>query len=182
MLPGETRTVSILLDNETEYTAFQSDIYLPEGLTVDNFALIDRKNSNHTFTATELPDGGIRLLSYLLKLKTYSGALVTFDVTTSEEFAGEATIALRGTMFTTEAGVEVTFDAEECTVSLPATGLLGDVNCDGFVNITDAILFINSILNDDVSAINIGNADVNGDNDINITDIIALINIVLNSN
>ncbi len=29
---GETRTISILLENEIEYTAFQSDIYLPEGL------------------------------------------------------------------------------------------------------------------------------------------------------
>ena len=82
--PGETCAVSILLDNEAEYTAFQSDLYLPEGLTAANFALTDRKNANHTLTATVLPDGGIRLLSYSLKLKTYSGnsgALVTFDVT-----------------------------------------------------------------------------------------------------
>ena len=36
--PGETRTVSILLDNEAEYTAFQSDLYLPEGLTAANIS------------------------------------------------------------------------------------------------------------------------------------------------
>ena len=61
--PGETRTVSILLDNEAEYTAFQSDLYLSKGLTATNFALTERKNANHTLTATVLPDGGIRLLS-----------------------------------------------------------------------------------------------------------------------
>ena len=138
--PGETRTVSILLDNEAEYTAFQSDLYLPEGLTAANFALTDRKNANHTLTATVLPDGGIRLLSYSLNLKTYSGnsgALVTFDVTVSEDFEGEATVALRGTLFTTVAGVEVPFDNETCTVSLPSTAIRGDVNGDSSVNISD---------------------------------------------
>ena len=127
--PGETITVSIQLDNEVSYTAFQSDLFMPEGLTATNFALTDRKNSNHTFTATILPDGGIRLLSYSLKLKTYSdnsGALVTFDVTSSEDFEGDASIRLTGTIFTTEAGLEVPFDDENCTVSLSATGIRGD--------------------------------------------------------
>ena len=33
--PGETRTVNIILDNETAYTAFQTDIYMPAGLTIE---------------------------------------------------------------------------------------------------------------------------------------------------
>ena len=47
--PGETRTVSILLDNEAAYTAFQTDIYMPNGLTIEMedgdyiFDLTDRK-------------------------------------------------------------------------------------------------------------------------------------------
>ena len=182
--PGETCQVSILLDNETVYTAFQSDLYLPDGLTASNFALTARKNSTHTLTATVLPDGGIRLLSYSLKLKTYSGnsgALVTFDLTASDGFAGDATIALRGTMFTTEAGVEVPFDAEECTVSLPVTGLLGDVNDDGLVNLTDVTLLIGSVMNDYYSSINSHHADVNGDGLINLTDVTLLISLVINS-
>lgn len=176
---GETRTVSILLDNEAEYTAFQSDLYLPEGLTASNFALTDRKNANHTLTATVLPDGGIRLLSYSLNLKTYSGNngdLVTFDVTASEDFEGEATVALRGTLFTTVAGVEVPFDNETCTVSLPSTAIRGDVNGDSSVNISDVTALIDILLSGETAP---QSADCNQDGSINISDVTALIDYLL---
>lgn len=181
--PGETHTMAILLDNETEYTAFQSDVYLPEGFTATNFALTERKNSNHTLTATVLPDGGIRLLSYSLKLKTYSGnsgALVTFDVTASDDFAESAVIALRNTLFTTEAGIEVAFDDETCSVTRPQTVLRGDVNDDHLVNITDAIDLISYILNDE-GDINLEAANFNNDDEVNISDAIDLINFILNT-
>ena len=181
---GETCTVGILLNNETEYTAFQSDLYMPEGLTATNFALTDRKSSSHSLTATELLDGGIRLLSYSLKLKTYSGnsgVLVTFDITADDNFAGDVTIRLKGTMFTTAAGVEVPFEDETCAVMLPATGLMGDVNGDGRVSIKDVTDLINYLLSDNTEGINLAAADVNGDNKISITDVTALINMLLTS-
>lgn len=177
--PGETKTVSILLDNETAYTAFQSDLYLSEGLTASNFALTGRKNSNHTFTATVLPDGGIRLLSYSLKLKTYSGnsgALVTFDVTAGDGFAGNATIVLRETVFTTAAGVEVPFDDETCRVEPPAMVIPGDVNGDNDVTIADVSALIDMLLDNGPYS---PGADVNGDNDVTIADVSALIDILL---
>ncbi len=183
--PGETRTVNILLDNEAEYTAFQSDLYLPEGLTAANFALTDRKNANHTLTATVLPDGGIRLLSYSLNLKTYSGnsgALVTFEVTASDDFEGDATVAIRGTLFTTVAGVEIPFDNETCTVTLPLTAIRGDVNGDGHVKIGDVTVLINYLLSDDASAINLNAADCNQDGYVKISDVTALINYLLSGN
>ena len=183
--PGETATASILLDNETEYTAFQSDIYLPEGLTATNFSLTDRKSSNHSLTATILPDGGIRLLSYSLQLKTYSGnsgALVTFDLTASDDFEGDATVTLRGTLFTTVAGVEIPFDNETCTVSLPSTAIRGDVNGDGNVKIGDVTALINYLLCGDASTINLNAADCNQDGYVKISDVTALINYLLSGN
>ena len=183
--PGETRTVSILLDNEAEYTAFQSDLYLPEGLTAANFALTDRKNANHTLTATVLPDGGIRLLSYSLNLKTYSGnsgALVTFNVTASEDFEGPVVITLRNTLFTTETGVEVPFDNEECTVSLFATGIRGDVNGVGGVDMDDLTALINYLLTGDDTGINLANAascDSLDSTMVDMDDLTALINYLL---
>ena len=178
--PGETRTVSILLDNEAEYTAFQSDLYLPEGLTAVNFALTDRKNANHTLTATVLPDEGIRLLSYSLQLKTYSGnsgALVTFDLTASNDFEGEATVALRSTLFTTVAGVEIPFVDETCTVTLPATVIRGDVNGDGSVTISDVTALIDLLLGG--GTINNHAADCNNDTNVTISDVTALIDYLL---
>ena len=182
IFPGETRTVSILLDNEAEYTAFQSDLYLPEGLTAANFALTDRKNANHTLTATVLPDEGIRLLSYSLQLKTYSGnsgALVTFDLTASNDFEGEATVALRSTLFTTVAGVEIPFVDETCTVTLPATVIRGDVNGDGSVTISDVTALIDYLLSGNASGINLSGADCNQDSSVTISDVTSLIDYLL---
>ena len=182
--PGETQQVSILLDNEAEYTAFQSDLYLPEGLTASNFALTARKNSNHSFSATVLPDGGTRMMSYSLKLKTYSGnsgALVTFDVTASDDFAGSATITLHNTLFTTEEGVEIPLSDETCTVSVPSMGSLGDVNGDGRVDVSDVTALISKVLGNEVNPFNANNADMNGDNKLDVSDVTALITMVLNN-
>ena len=174
--PGETMEVSILLENEIAYSAFQSDIYLPEGLTATKFALTNRKNSNHILTATALPDGGIRLLSYSLKLKTYSGNSGSLA---SDEFAGNASIRLQETVFTTAEGVEVTFEDETCDVSLPTTGLKGDVNKDGYITITDVTALIDYLLSGDDSAISLDNADFNLDHSVSIIDVTALIDYLL---
>jgi len=80
---GETRKVSILLDNEMLYTAFQLDLTLPKGLTASNFALTDRAGS-HAFDVVAIGDNKVRALCYSPSIETIvgnSGALLTFDVT-----------------------------------------------------------------------------------------------------
>ena len=57
---------------------------------------------------------------------------------------------------------------------------LGDVNGDGYVNITDAVVLSNYILGNTPEVFYEDAADVNSDNDINITDVTALINLILN--
>ncbi len=72
--------------------------------------------------------------------------------------------------------------------AIPATCLVtvytepGDLNSDGFVNISDVTSLINYLLSDDDSQISVKNADVNGDNIINISDVTTLINNLLRSN
>ncbi len=58
---------------------------------------------------------------------------------------------------------------------------LGDVNHDGFVNITDAIDLITSVVNDDMTGMCETCGDVNQDHVINISDVIDLINMILSS-
>ena len=177
--PGETRTVSILLDNEAEYTAFQCDISLPEGLTASDFELTDRKAASHTFSTSAFGEGSAyRLISYSLKLKPYSGnsgARVTFGVTAAEDFKGPAVITLRKILFTTVAGIEIPFNDETCTVT--STTIRGDLHGDGNVNIADVTALIDLLLG------NGGNnnpaADCNGDGVLNIADVTALIDHLL---
>ena len=188
MAAGETCTVSILLDNETPYSAFQADIYMPDGLTIEQedgdyiFDLTSRKGRDHNIASQLQVDGAIRLMSYSPSIKTYSGnsgALVTFNVTASVDFTGPAIISLRNILFTTAAGLEVPFADETCTVTAPVTLRMGDVNDDGKVDVDDVAALISKVLGNDVSPFVAAAADLNDDNRIDIDDVAALISKIL---
>lgn len=186
--PGETLTVSILLDNEVEYTAFQCDVYLPEGLSVEQedgdyiFDLTNRKGRDHMISSQTQADGSIRVISYSPSIKAYSGntgALVTFNVAASSDFEAPATILLKNILFTTVAGNEVPFADEICTVTTPVTSLKGDVDHNGNVNISDVTALIDYLLSGDASGVNLSAADCNQDSLVNISDVTALIDYLL---
>lgn len=69
--------------------------------------------------------------------------------------------------------------------TVPATCLVtvytepGDINCDGFIRISDVTSLINYLLSGDDSSIKIENADLNVDGKVAIGDVTALINILL---
>ena len=179
---GETQSMEILLDNETVFTAFQCDIYLPEGLTVSNFKLTNRKHNSHTLSVTVQPDGAQRLLSYSLQLKPYSGnsgALVTFDLTASQNFIGPAVIALRHVMFSNLNGDEIPLNDEECSVTVPVSVLPGDVDSDGNITIGDVADLIDLLLKGNAAIENCPAADVDGDGHITIGDVADLIDMLL---
>ena len=90
LMAGETRTVSIALDNETDYTAFQLDLTLPDGLTASNFQLTSRAGS-HAFDVNAIDGDKLRALCYSPAIETidgHSGALLTFDVTATDNVEG----------------------------------------------------------------------------------------------
>ena len=57
--------------------------------------------------------------------------------------------------------------------------LLGDVNFDGKVNVTDVIIVTNHYLKDTINELDLNVSDINGDNKINVTDVIGITNIYL---
>ena len=61
----------------------------------------------------------------------------------------------------------------------PVSTIIGDVNGDGEVSITDVALTVNHILGTSSSSINVANADVNGDGDVNVTDVMGIVGIIL---
>lgn len=67
--------------------------------------------------------------------------------------------------------------ADSCLVTVYTE--LGDLNCDGYISISDVIAMINFLLSDDSSAIKVTNADINLDNRVSISDVTALINYLL---
>ena len=82
LMPGETRTVGIMLNNKMDYSAFQIDMTLPDGITAGNFQLTDRAG-DHAFDVNRLSNGKLRALCYSPSLEAIdgnSGTLLTFDV------------------------------------------------------------------------------------------------------
>ena len=182
MQPGQTVEVEILLDNETSFTAFQTDLSLPEGLSVDmqSVALTGRKAEDHVLATNVLSNGDIRIMSYSMMIQPYSGnsgALVTFNVTASESLSGPVVIRLKNNRFTNLQGREVQLDDTSCTVLVPS--LVGDVNGSGDVTIADVTKLINYLLSKDPSACHLENADLNGSGDVTIADVTMLINRLL---
>ena len=91
---GETRQVSIMLDNEMDYSAFQFDLKIPEGLTASNFAITDRAGG-HTLGVNTVKGGNIRALCYSTTLdgiRGHEGTVLTFDVTATAPVSGDITV------------------------------------------------------------------------------------------
>ncbi|MBR6489915.1 MAG: Ig-like domain-containing protein [Muribaculaceae bacterium] len=124
--PGETKEIEINLDNDTVYTALQADIYLPEGLTIEQedgdylFDLTDRKGRNHTISSTLLSSGAIRILIASQTLKTFSGnsgALVVFNIIADNSFSGSKTIELKNVIASEVDQTEHHLPNTTCTVT-----------------------------------------------------------------
>lgn len=94
---GETKDIEICLANSTSYTAFQCDIYLPEGLSSlvedDEYIvdLSDRKSRSHTIATSLQPDGALRVVAFSSKNSTFTGndgALMILPLVASENLPG----------------------------------------------------------------------------------------------
>lgn len=102
---GETMTVELQLENSDSFGGFQCDIYLPDGLTANNFALTERGvNGVHYLMNNILSNGTYRLLCFSMPATDFigdSGALVTFNITATADFQGEYNVEITNIKFTT---------------------------------------------------------------------------------
>gem|GEM_PF-6496769 len=82
---------AINLQNTEDYTAFQLDVLLPEGMTIVGQSLSDRAGQSHKLYSHAQEDGSIRLLASSIKGETFSGnegAVLYIDVQTDANFQG----------------------------------------------------------------------------------------------
>ena len=187
---GETMQVAMILENDEPFTAFQTDLMLPQGLTVVQddgeylFDLTSRNASDQTILSKLRYDGALRVESFCMSVKPYSGtsgALVVINFTADEDFTGPATIGLKNSFFTTVDGVEFILPVENCEVQLLAQKLRGDANGDGMVTIADVSFLIDYLLAGCQSSFHTQNADLNADGVVTIADVSTLIDLLLES-
>ena len=164
---GQTLQIPVLLLNDTAYSGLQTDLYLPEGLSLDMndndeyiIDLTSRRDKSHTVASRRLDDGAIRIYVTSVSTREFlgnSGAIMTLSITAASGFNGAAVIALRNSV------------ADEiCEVN---AGMKFDVNGDGEINIADINVITDIILGGTVDELTRRRADVNGDGEINIADI-----------
>lgn len=104
--PGDTRTISFNLDNDQIVRGFQTDIIMPEGLSIikDNdanlsFSITDRAPS-FSASSNEISGGIIRVIGYSLisaNIEPGKGALLQMQVEASQDFTG-GNIQLKNTI------------------------------------------------------------------------------------
>ena len=85
------RRYAINLQNTEDYTAFQLDVVLPEGMKIVGQSLSDRAGQSHKLYSRAQQDGSIRLLASSIKGESFSGsegAVLYIDVETTSDFKG----------------------------------------------------------------------------------------------
>ena len=133
LAPGETRTVSINLDNSLDYTGFQLDMQLPAGLTASNFALTNR-DANHVLSVNTISNGAIRVLCYspqLDILEGNSGGVLTFNVSATGNVKGN--IAVNGIELVTSACKTVILN--EFGMAVNASSAVNDLYSDKSISV-----------------------------------------------
>ena len=181
---GETKTVALILDNDTTYSAFQTDIYLSYGLEIgqeDGEYIIDlnsdRAARSHVVSTFKQEDGAIRVFVTSQNLATFngnSGDIAYVQIKASNSFPGSGTISLKNSIAAESDATRHILANTLANVGEQNT-LKGDVNGDGEVNIAD----INAVISLILSGSSTLNGDVNEDSEINIADINAILDIIL---
>lgn len=190
---GTTATLSLQMKNTAAICGFQFDLYLPQGVTaVKNAngrikpALSDGRRAEddkHTLTAEEQADGAIRFLCGSQYNETFTGKdgeILTLQISLSEDMAdGDYPVFLKN-MRLSEMDIDKYYDTERVKTTLTVSSyIIGDINGDGTVNVSDYIGIANHILGMTPAGFIEKAADVNGDNIVNVSDYIGVANIIL---
>lgn len=179
-LHGKTIVIPVTMTNPEAVTAFQTDLYLPEGFELLDVVLSNRK-VDHQLQRNSRPDGGIRILCFSMNLTPFTGndgELFYITVKVPDNAAGEYNLMLKKSLLTLATYNEVHCADAANTVNVWAY-LMGDANGDGEVTVTDIVVTANYILGRDVETFIPEAADVNGDGDITVTDVVLIARMVL---
>lgn len=105
---GSSQTLSIAMDNNIDVTAFQFDIMLPNGVTVNNYVndddetvpniqLTSRKASSHSISCNKREDGRYTIVVLSMKnqaIKGTEGDVVTIDINVPITMSGNYDVVL----------------------------------------------------------------------------------------
>lgn len=184
---GDTITIPVSLTNQDEITAFQTDVYLPEGFEMVKedgeyyVELSSRKTKNHVISANKTEDGAVRILCYTPSIRPFTGndgELFYIKVRVPEGIDGVYPIWLRNSYLTSMEEEEIAINDASCGLTVYSY-IKGDANNSGTVTVTDIVVTAKYILNYNPSPFVFVAADMNEDGNITVTDIVKIARIIL---
>ena len=180
---GQTKTIQVLLANDTTYCAMQTDIVLPAGLTIEldgDEYIVDPTSrcSNHAVSTNLLADGAVRVFVSSQSTRAFTGtggAIVTFSLKAASSFT-KGNITLRNNVVVETDGTRHVLANSTAKVNGGTpVGITGDLNGDGNVNAGDVSELYSAILRGAADA----TYDLNNDGNVNAGDISTLYSIIL---
>lgn len=179
---GEQTEVVVSLTGGTSATALQFNLKLPEGVSVNaNGATLGSATNGHTLSVETLDSGDLLIILYSMDLKTFKdGELLRIPVT-----VGNSTTNATGQLYTVRTATVSGEDAVSHTCTdVPfdvITYMLGDVNGDGNVTPSDAIMILYDYFEVEQQNFHAIAADVNHDDNISPADAIEVLYMYFNA-
>ena len=186
--PGKKLVLPINMKNKAGITAFQFDLYLPEGMTIaeeDGEPMIEldaaRKTSSHTVSSSQLANGATRIVAYSSGNKLFTnndGTVlnVTINIPSNIELK-DYTLTMKE--ITLADATENEYYTDIQTSKITVANIMGDANMDEKVNISDVVAVVNYILERNPAKFDFAAADVSGDGNIRMGDVVGIVNIIL---
>ena len=183
VLHGRNIVIPVSMTNAEPVTAFQTDLYLPEGFELLDVVLSSRKSDDHFISRNTMADGATRILCYSMSLNAFEGnegELFYITVGVPNDAAGDYTLMLKKSLLTTASdNVEIRCDEDACNLNVWSY-IPGDVNGDGEVTVSDIVATAQYILGNNPQPFIFEAADMNGDGEITVTDVVLIVRLILN--
>lgn len=188
---GKNATLSIRMKHETDVAGFQFNMLLPEGFSIkkisrgEGISGLDENDENiYTFKTSDKKDGSRFFLCYSVTNTAMPKgdieiAKVEVNIPKNIE-AGEYGVILKKEemAFGTESK-KVDFVNSMFTV---ADCILGDVNKDGIITVSDITSLGQYLIDNDDTVINKAAADANGDGEVTVGDITTIATMIIEAN
>ena len=188
---GKNATLSIRMKHETDVAGFQFNMLLPEGFSIkkisrgEGISELDENDENiYTFKTSDKKDGSRFFLCYSVTNTAMPKGdieIAKVEVNVPENIeAGEYGIILKKEemAFGTESK-KVDFVNSMITV---ADCILGDVNKDGIITVSDITSLGQYLIDNDDTVINKAAADANGDGEVTVGDITTIATMIIEAN
>lgn len=188
---GKNATLSIRMKHETDVAGFQFNMLLPEGFSIkkisrgEGISGLDENDENiYTFKTSDKKDGSRFFLCYSVTNTAMPKGdieIAKVEVNVPENIeAGEYGVILKKEemAFGTESK-KVDFVNSMFTV---ADCILGDVNKDGIITVSDITSLGQYLIDNDDTVINKAAADANGDGEVTVGDITTIAIMIIEAN